>query len=68
MAVGSVSSTNNSQISALLQQKPESQEVQGRRERESNGNKDDGATAAKPAAPTVNTQGQTIGSVVNTTA
>lgn len=68
MAIESVGSSNNAQIAAMLQQQVESQSVQ-RSERENDGDKDNSAAAvAKQAAPTVNTQGQTVGTVVNTSA
>jgi hypothetical protein len=66
MTVEAVSSSNTAAIAAAQQQKS-AQAVQSK-ERENDSNKDDGAKAVKPPSQTVNTQGQTIGTTVNTTA
>jgi hypothetical protein len=66
MSVGAVSTSNSAAIYAAQQQKS-TQEVQTS-EREHDGDKDDGATAVKQPSPTVNTQGQQVGTTINTTA
>jgi hypothetical protein len=67
MAVGAVGSSNTAALSAVLQQKAAQQEVQAN-ERENDGDKDDGAKAVTQPSPTVNTQGQQVGTLINTTA
>ena len=62
MALGTVGSSNAAVLSAALQQEAQ------RSERENDGDKDDAATAVKQPSPTVNTQGQQIGVLINTTA
>lgn len=66
MTVGAVGSSNTIALSAMLQHKPAQQEI--RNERENDGDKDEGAKAVKQPSPTVNTQGQRVGSLINTTA
>ena len=66
MTVNAVSSTNTEAIAAAQQQK--SAQAAQSKQPENDSNKDDGAKAVKPPSPTVNTQGQTIGTTVNTTA
>jgi len=67
MALGAVGSSNAAVLSATQPQASAQQEAQ-RSERENDGDKDDAATASKQPSPTVNTQGQQIGVLINTTA
>lgn len=68
MAINAVSSSTAA--AQLLRTQPEANEVHRAGQDTSNdGDSDDqGATQVSAPKPTVNTQGQTIGSVINTTA
>ncbi len=66
MSINSVSSGNSSMVAALAQ--PEKNEVKRTgREVQVDGDADDVKPKA-PAGPTVNTNGQTLGSIINTVA
>ena len=68
MSVSSVGSSSNAYLSALQQQSSTSAVQAIGRERESDGDKDDGVAAAKAPTPSVNLSGQTTGSTINVTA
>lgn len=66
MSINSVSSGNSNMVAALAQ--PERKEVtRAGREATVDGDADDIKSKA-PAGPTVNTKGQTVGSIINTVA
>lgn len=69
MSISSVGSSNSAAYAASLQH---SAAMQNAREsvpdKENDGDKDDGVTGAQSSAPTTNMQGQTIGTLINTTA
>lgn len=68
MAIGSVSSSTAA--AQLVRAQPEANEVhKAGRDTSNDGDSDDKAVSqASPPKPTVNTQGQTVGSTINTTA
>lgn len=68
MSINSVSSS--SLVSALYSpSQPESKEAtKAGRDVRNDGDKDDGSKAQAPAKPTANTLGQTVGTIINTTA
>jgi hypothetical protein len=68
MSVSSVGSSSNAYLPALQQQSSTSAVQAIGREREKDGDKDDGIAAAKPPAPSVNLNGQTTGTTINVTA
>lgn len=67
MSIGSVGSSSSASYTAMQPSVTNAMRESGP-EKEQDGDKDDGMSATKPAAPTVNMQGQTIGSLINVTA
>lgn len=67
MSVSSVGEASSAAYTQALQAKSEAKEAKAAGP-DHDGDKDDGASQVKTAAPTTNTSGQTIGQVINTTA
>lgn len=67
MSVSSVASSS-AHMSALQQLSSTNAVQRSGRETENDGDKDDGATTVKTPSPTVNLDGQTVGSRINITA
>ena len=68
MSVNSIASSS-AVLTAAIQKQSASTAVQPTgREKESDGDKDDGTTAVKAPSPSVNLNGQTVGSTINVTA
>ena len=68
MSVSSVASSSNAYLSALQKQSNTTAVQQPAREPENDGDKDDGASAVKAPTPSVNLNGQSVGSTINITA
>jgi len=68
MSVGSIAASSNAYLSALQPQSNTSSAQQISREPENDGDKDDGVTAVKAPAPSVNLNGQSVGNTINVTA
>jgi hypothetical protein len=65
MSISSISSSNAG-YAAQIKQQPEAGEAQkAGREVKNDGDKDDQSAAVKAPAPTVNLNGQTVGSLIN---
>ncbi|HEX5338163.1 MAG TPA: hypothetical protein VFW53_06970 [Gallionella sp.] len=63
MSISSISSSASSAVSSI----PQSSQVM-RKEKENDGDTDDGSSKMNAAKPTVNTSGQVIGANINVTA
>jgi len=68
MSVSAMGSSGAAYTAALQQQASLSAVQPTGRERENDGDKDDGATAVKAPSPEVNLNGQTVGKTINVTA
>lgn len=70
MTISSVSPNTSSQIGSVKPNVPHPAPTEVRGEKENDGDRDDGGApkVSAPPAPTVNTSGQTIGSIINVTA
>lgn len=64
----SVSAIGSSGATAAMQQASLAAVQPAAREKENDGDKDDGVSAAKAPAPSVNLNGQTVGKTINVTA
>lgn len=68
MSIGSIGSAGNAYVSALQQSSAMSTVQAVGRERENDGDRDDGATVAKAPVPSVNLNGQLTGTTISITA
>jgi hypothetical protein len=68
MSVSAIGSSSTGFTAAIQQQSSISAVQPTGRERENDGDKDDGLTAVKAPSPSVNLNGQTVGKTINVTA
>ena len=68
MNISSSAASSNVQLAALQQQSSVNSSERPGRERENDGDRDDGTAAVKAAAPTVNLNGQAVGTRISVTA
>jgi hypothetical protein len=68
MSVSSIASSSAAFTAAIRQQSAPTAVQPIGREKENDGDKDDGTTAVKAPSPSVNLNGQTVGGTINVTA